>query len=139
MRRTCLPALLMVACGCAVAGWEAVGTSEQGYLFVDRDSIRKEGDTVRMADLIDYKERQAQDGSTYQSVRVEVEYDCKGKRFRNLSATLHPYRMGEGDALKTYSQPEDWQPVPAGSGAALLAAIACNKTAAGTPQQQRGK
>lgn len=49
---------------------------------------------------------------------------------------LHPYRMGEGDALKTYARSEDWQPIPDGSAAALLAEVACSDKKPGAQKKK---
>lgn len=122
----------MMTCAClvllsdaAMANWELVGSNESSYLFADQESIQKNGQTVQMADLIDYKTRQNRNGKDYHSERVTVAYDCDKKTFRNLSATLYPYRMGEGDAVATFAYTGGWEAVPPGSGIALLRNIAC--------------
>jgi hypothetical protein len=111
----------------AWAGWQIVGSNGVSNLFADNGPIRREGDKVRMWDMIDYREPQERDGMSYRSMKVEVEYDCEAQRYRNLSATLHVGRLAEGEPVATYARPDAWQAIQAGSGIDLLAKFACDK------------
>lgn len=113
--------------GSAVADWQLVGTSATSDLYADRSSIRKEDNRVGMVDLIDFRERQFENERFFQSVSVEVEYDCKENRFRELSLTRHAYRMGDGETTPLAAPPATWEPIPPGSGTRLLADVACGK------------
>lgn len=125
----CLPllGLLALASVPAWAGWQIVGTNGESNLFADNGPVRREGDKVRMWDMIDYREPQERDGVSYRSMKVEVEYDCETQRFRNLSASLYPGRMADGEPVATYARPEAWQGIQPGSGIDLLAKFACGK------------
>lgn len=131
-------AVLALACGNALAEWEFVGAFADSTLFVDRDSIRKAGDRVRMRDMVDYRERQAYGNTAFQSSRVEVEYDCKDRRYRNLGATLHAQHRGEGEPVATFARPEEWQPIPKGSALTRLAEIACGNPLVIKPRERSG-
>lgn len=45
----------------------------------------------------------------------------------NLSASLYPGRMADGEPVATYARPDAWQEIQAGSGIDLLAPFACDK------------
>lgn len=119
--------LLVLAIAPAWAGWQIVGSNAESNLFADNGPARREGDKVRMWDMIDYRELQERDGVSFRSMKVEVEYDCAARRFRNLSANLYPGRMADGEPVATYARPDAWQEIQAGSGIDLLAKFACDK------------
>lgn len=127
MRRWLVIPVLFVVCP-AWAVWEQVAADERIYLFADRQTIQKqEGHLVRMSHLVDHKAHYPGEGLTFQSARVEAVYDCRENRFQELSASFHPYRLGEGGALKSSAGAGDWQKIPKGSGVELLADIACQR------------
>lgn len=119
--------LLAILTGPALADWQLVGTNGAGYLFADRGTINKEGNRARMTNLIDFRERQYENEYFFQSISVEVEYDCKEDQFRELSLIRHVYRMGDGVATPLPSPAGTWEPIPPGSGMRLLADVACGK------------
>lgn len=125
--RLSLLALLVLMGVPAWAGWQIVGSNGASDLFADNGPVRREGDKVRMWDMIDYRELQERAGVSYRSMKVEVEYDCAVRRFRNLSATLHAGRLAEGEPVATYARADAWQEIQAGSGIELLAKFACDK------------
>jgi hypothetical protein len=137
MRKAILTLMLVAASGSALAVWELQGTDQSSYLYADPTTIHKNGNKATMSDLVEYKTRQSENDVYYQSSRVEVEYDCDGKQYRNLSATLHPYSMGGGDAVSSFTSPDAWQPIPPGSGIEVLGNIACGKTVKGQHKKKK--
>jgi len=129
MRKAIFMLLLVGASGSGLAVWELKGTNQSSYIYTDPATIHKNGSKATMSDLIEYKTRQSENDVYYQSSKVEVEYDCDEKQYRNLSATLHPYSMGGGDAVASFTSPDAWQPIPPGSGIEVLGNLACGKTA----------
>lgn len=122
--------LLLGATGNALARWEQLGAGDTVYLFADRDSIRRDGTLVRMQHMLDYKEHQSEGVAPYQSWRVDAEYDCEAYRYRELSATFHPYRLGEGPAVSRTNYPGTWQAIPPDTGLDRLGRMACDRPAA---------
>lgn len=112
MKRIKLGIMLILCCDGIFAGWEQVGADDKAYIFADRTTIQKEGTQATMRHLLDFKLRPPENGTNYQSVNIEVRYDCKANRFQDLSASFHPYRMGEGKVLYSVTVPGEWQPIP---------------------------
>jgi hypothetical protein len=131
--------LLLILMGKALADWQLVGANEASYLFADRSTIRKEDSRARMTNLIDFRERQYENEHFFQSISVEVEYDCKADQFRELSLTRHVYRMSDGEATPLATPPGIWEPIPPGSGTRLLADIACGKERQAKAHKKKAK
>ena len=120
-------ALLCLTVLPAAARWEMIGEGETIYIFADRDNINRDGTLARMQHLLDYKEHQSEGVKPYQSWRVDAEYDCAAFRYRELSATFHPHRLGEGSAVSATHYPGNWQPIPPATGLDRLGRIACDR------------
>ena len=60
------------------------------------------------------------------SVAVLTEFDCAGKRYRNLQQIAYAYNNLSGE-LGRVGPDAGWQPMNPGSGAALYAARSCPK------------
>ena len=134
MRHKTILVLLCAAALPAAARWELVGEGEAIYIFADRDTLRRDGTLAQMQHLLDYKEHQPEGVKPYQSWRVDAEYDCAAFRYRELTATFHPHRLGEGSAVSTMRYPGNWQAIPPATGLDRLARIACDR-----PEEDRKK
>ena len=123
----------------AYAEWVAV---EKDYLapglqtvYVDPDTIRREGSLVTMWQLIDFKWMQGNAGMgplgfgphRFLSTKTHKEFDCAEKRLRLLAFTEFSRRMGTGIAANGYVDTGNWLPVEPESINQALWEVACGK------------
>lgn len=128
MRKFVLAMLLAGASGSAAAEWIGVGRNESNALYADPASIRREGDLVRMWNLVDLKAAWTDPGGrSYLSQKAEFEYDCNERRLRVLSFSWFTGKMGGGEIGESNFVPDDWEPVLPDSGIEFLWRVACGK------------
>ena len=117
----------------AYAEWEAV---EKDYLlpglqtvYVDPESIRREGNLVTMWQLIDFKWMQGNPrGPTrFLSTKTQKQFDCADHRFRLLAFIEFSRRMGAGIRTDGYVDTDNWLPVKAESISHALWEVGCGK------------
>ncbi|HLP80924.1 MAG TPA: surface-adhesin E family protein [Nitrosomonas sp.] len=118
MKRLLITLLLSGMGTPALAEWNKVGESEGkgGFIaYADLASKRKVGDRAKMWVLFDYEKVQKASGAEFLSEKIRREYDCKEKQMRKLAFSLFSWNMEGGELVRSYSQPQKWEPVPAGS------------------------
>jgi len=131
--------LLFLSTVQAYAAWVAV---EKDYLspglqtvYVDPDTIRREGNLVTLWQLIDFKLMQGNAGigpfgfgpHRFFSTKTHKEFDCAEKRLRLLAFTEFSRRMGTGIAANGYVDKDNWLPVKPDSINHALWEVACGK------------
>lgn len=102
----------------AMAEWTKVGESGErgGYTaYADQASIRKVDERAKMWILFDYQAVQKTSGVEYLSEKIRREYDCKQKQMRKLAYSFFSWNMENGDLIRSYNQPQKWEPVLPGS------------------------
>ena len=131
MKRLLMGLMLLVTAGAANAGWTIVGdTGDDGDAFiqyVDRATIRRNGNFVKMWDLKNYKTVQTNAGYSYLLSMTQREFDCKEEKLRILALTWFSGQMGNGNPVYSGSDPEKWSPVYPGSIGESTWKIACGK------------
>ena len=87
--------LLLLCNGPAYAEWELASGDDSAKLtvYVDRDTIRRNGNLVKMWQLYDYKAVQTVAGDSLLSIQRHNEYDCAGERTRMLAYTWFSSNM----------------------------------------------
>jgi hypothetical protein len=123
----------------AYAEWVAV---EKNYLvpglrtvYIDPDTIRREGDLVMMWQLIDFKWMQGNQGMgplgfgphRFFSTKTHKQFDCAGQRLRLLAFTEFSRHMGTGLAANGYVDKDNWLSVEPESINQALWEVACGK------------
>jgi hypothetical protein len=117
----------------AYAEWVAV---EKDYLlpglqtvYVDPESIRREGNLVTIWQLIDFKWMQGNPRGPHRflSTKTHKQFDCVGKRVRLLAFTEFSRGMGTGMPRDGYVDKDNWLPVEAESMSHALREAACGK------------
>ena len=115
------------------AEWVAV---EKDYLspglqtvYVDPDSIRREGDLVTMWQLINFKSMQgsARGPTRFMSTETQKQFDCAEKRVRFLAFMEFSRRMGTGIPADGYVDRGNWMPVEPDSINQALWEVGCGK------------
>ncbi len=130
MRKLIVLMLLAMVSSGAAAAWVKIGSvsSSGGYdVYVDRTTIRRSGNMVKMRHMFDYKTVQTVAGERYLSATGQNEYDCKHERSRLLYFTWHSGNMGKRDVVTTGNRPSEWTPVPPGSVGEVKWKVACGK------------
>jgi hypothetical protein len=98
----------------AYAGWVAV---EKDYLlpglqtvYVDPDTIRRDGNLVTMWQLIDFKWGQGNGRGAHRFLSTEShkQFNCAEKRIRFLAFTEFSRRMGTGISADGYVDTGNW-------------------------------
>ena len=136
MKRLLLGLMLLVTAGAASAAsaasaeWTAVGGTGELIQYVDRATIRKSGNLVKMWDLADYKtvRTSPSTGVSYFSDKGQREYDCKEEKVRQLAFTWFDGQMGSGKVVYNTSETSmKWSPIQPGSIGEALWKVACGK------------
>ena len=104
--------LLLLSCGTASAEWVPVGGKvEEGLtqytLYVESDTIRRNGDAVELCSLLDFKTVQTVPSPPYLSVKSRREIDCAEEHIRLLGLTVFAGHMGTGEVVYSYSDSKD--------------------------------
>jgi hypothetical protein len=102
----------------AYAEWVAIGYSESlgGYtVYVDPDTIRRNGDLVKVWALTDYSTIQTVADTSFLSSKAQNEFDCAEERQRELAVTWFSGNMGNGNGVWNTTDETKWRPVAPGS------------------------
>lgn len=117
----------------AYAGWVAV---EKDYLlpglqtvYLDPDTISREGNLVTVWQLIDFKWMQGnpRGPSRFLSTETRKQFECAGKRLRLLAFTEFSRGMGTDIPRDGYVDNGIWLPVEPESINQALSEVACGK------------
>ena len=124
--------LLVLSNEPAYAEWVAIENQYQSpgrqTVYVDPDTIRREGHLVTMWQLIDFKTMQGgRSPSRFSSTTVQKEFDCAEKRLRLLALTDFWGNMGTGEPTDGYVDERNWIPVAPDSMNQALWNFACRK------------
>jgi hypothetical protein len=125
--------LLLLSTAPVNAEWVAV---ERDYLvpglqtvYVDSDTIRREGRLVTMRQLIDFKWMQgsARGPTRFLSTETHKQFDCAEKRLRLLAFSEFSHRLATGIRADGYVDTGRWIPVEPESMNQALWEVACGK------------
>jgi hypothetical protein len=111
------------------AEWVLVsGEHNTGLMvYVDPNTIRREGNLVKMSSLIDYKTIQSIEGNAVLSIERQNEYDCNEERTRMLASTWFSDNMKRGQVVHSDSDEDEWKPAAPGSIAQAMLNVACRR------------
>jgi hypothetical protein len=76
-------------------------------VYVDPDTIRRNGDLVKLWVLTDFKTIQTEPTPPHLSVTSQREFQCNEERVRLLALTAFSGHMGTGNAVYSYSDSQD--------------------------------
>jgi hypothetical protein len=114
--------LLAVASAASHAMWVTVTRNEVATVYIDSMSIQKMGYNRRVWVVYDLN---TPDATGQQSVKSHIDYDCTEGKYKTLSASSHPNKMGNGPPIKALPVPEGWRPISQDSMSRQLFSFAC--------------
>jgi hypothetical protein len=106
---------------------KALNNQTDPTLYVDSDTIRRNGTVVRWWELLDYTTVQTVAGISFLSMTVQREYDCAGEQIRVLAMTDFSGNMANGKVVFSDFTPSNWVPVQPESMGQTLWKAACGK------------
>ena len=133
MKRALLITILVLSSGPVYAEWVAV---EKDYLlpglqtvYIDPNTIHREGNLVTMWQLIDFTAMQGNPrGPTrFLSTKTHKQFDCAEERVRLLAFTEFSHRMGTGIRADGLVDKDNWLSIKPESINKALWEVACNK------------
>ena len=131
MKRLLLGLMLLLTATAAMAEWTGADESEEIIQYVDRATIRRSGNLVKMWDLIDFKTVQKSSSGareSYLSQKGQFEYNCKEEQRRLLAFSWFSGKMASGKLVYSDNDPSmKWIPIQPGSIGEVLWEIACGK------------
>lgn len=120
--------LLVLSSGPAYAEFvKALNNQTDPTLYVDSDTIRRNGTVVRWWELLDYTTVQTVAGISFFSMTVQREYDCTGEQIRVLAMADFSGNMANGKVVFSDFTPSNWVPVQPESTGQTLWKAACVK------------
>jgi hypothetical protein len=130
---TCaLITLLLLSASPVYAEWVALEDQYQSpglqTLYIDPDTLRREGNLVTLEMLVDWNWMQGNRSPTrFYSTKNTKEFDCAGKRVRSLASVDFYGHMGTGRPVSggAFTSETYWAPIEPGSLHHGLWAIAC--------------
>jgi hypothetical protein len=98
-------------------------------VYVDPDTIRREGNLVTIGQLIDFKWMQgsARGPTRFMSTKTHKQFDCAEKRLRLLAFTEFSHCMGTGILADGYVDTNRWMPVEPDSINQAVWEVVCGK------------
>ena len=119
--------ILLVISGNSYAEWTQFGGSDEFTQYIDKETIRRNGNFVKMWDLKDFKTAQNYSSDSYLSDKAQWEYDCKEERGRILAFSWFSGQMGNGKVVYLKSDTGKWSPIQPDSVGEALWKVACGK------------
>ena len=113
------------------AEWVEVGGKvEKGLtvytVYVDTDSIRRNGNIVTLWAMFNYMTIQSIVGGPWLSSKTRREYDCVKERVRLLGYMTFTGNMGSGETVYSNSDQSTWEPMAPDSIDLKLWEVACS-------------
>lgn len=127
-----LIALLVLSSAPTYAEWAEVDkdyfSPGLGTIYIDPDSVQREGNLVTVWQLVDFKAMQGGRSPTrFFSTKTLKQFDCGEKRFRLLAFTEFTDGMGTGISDHGYVDKNNWLPVEPASVSQALWEMICDK------------
>jgi hypothetical protein len=103
--------------------WKLISQSKDGRNYSDAASVRREGPTVVVRQMIDYREGFTSD---FRSVIGFYAYNCNRRTMKLLSVKSYKGSMGEGALFEESTEPTDLGSPAAGNVGEANFNFACN-------------
>jgi hypothetical protein len=129
MKRIILSLMVVLFSSSVAAEWTLVrNDGEQDVeIFVNKESIKKDGNLVTIWTLIDYKSPRSVGGKKQLSTKSLDEYDCQNEQYRTLNLYWYSDNKGEGKIVYSELVPGRMQPIIPNSVFERVWKITCGK------------
>ena len=91
--------------------------------YIDPNTASRDGNLRRIWSIADMKKR-VEGVLSSQSL---YEFDCKEKRYRTLSFSMHSGHMAHGEIISKNNRPSEWEYIPPGNFLAETLRLVCSK------------
>lgn len=109
------------------AEWMLVDANAKATVYIDTESITRNGNLVNVWVLDDLRTAHTRGFSKYFSSRAQEEHDCTNERFRVLAVENFMGRMGTGDVVYRHASESNWTSIPQGTLAQSVWKFVCGK------------
>lgn len=109
------------------AEWSLVDRNDKAKVYVDSESISRNGEVVRVWVLDDLKTAHTRGFSTFFSTVAQEEHDCSKERFRLVVMEQFAGNMGTGNSIYKKAGESHWAPIPRGTMAQSVWKFVCGK------------
>lgn len=109
------------------AEWLLVDRNDRAKIYVESETISRNGDVVSVWVLDDLKSAQTRGFSTFLSTRAQEEHDCVNNRFRLVAIERFAGNMGTGQSIYKKSGESHWAPIPRETMAQSVWKFVCGK------------
>ncbi len=106
----------------AGATWTFVDGGDGYERYIDRNTLVREGDRVRVWEV---DNNSVADAQGVVSLRSQTEYDCSSRRYRIVHLSGHTREMTEGDVVFSKAVDGDWRPIAPEPLGAVSMELAC--------------
>jgi hypothetical protein len=107
--------------------WSYVESAGSSDAYIDRETIRRNGNTARAWSLADYARPQTELFGTFSSTRSLGEYDCAEQRSRGLQVHALAGNMARGEIVASVTPPGEWSYVAPGTMTEALMEAVCGR------------
>ena len=109
------------------AEWLLVDRNDKAKVYVDPETISRNGEVASVWVLDDLETAQTRVFSTFLSTLAQEEHDCVKKRFRLVAIERFAGNMGTGDSVYKKSGESHWAPIPRETMAQSVWKFVCGK------------
>ena len=109
------------------AEWLLVDANAKASVYIDTDSMIRNGTLVRVWVMDDLRTVHTRGASRYLSSRAQEEHDCADERFRLLTLENFSGNMGIGDVVYRHANESNWTSIPRGTLAQSVWKVVCGK------------
>ena len=102
-----------------------VTETKEGIVYVDLDSAEKNGDLIKVHGSQDFHRLQNLSDTNYLSAKFVNEFHCEKKEVRQISLSVYPENMANGEVLKTDTEIKPWSTPATGSPLELMLKKVC--------------
>jgi hypothetical protein len=110
--------------------WQSIGRSQDGKsIFVDPDSLHREGNLVELDYLFDFNTLQIREDGfpPFTSQKIQSEFDCGKELRRFISGTDYSSHMAKGLVVFAHTEKGPWHEIAPRTVEHTLWTFACGK------------
>ena len=129
MKKLMFGMMFLLASASVGAEWVQIDSSSDGEyaLFVGKATIKRNGDLVKMWDLMNFRNEKKIAGVAAMSSKRLSEYDCKKSKMKVLGFSMYSNKMASGRVVFSNYDVEQWDQIVPGAIGDFTWKEACRK------------